>query len=121
MSTTLAPGKIKTNQPVMRVCIKGVMCDALIDSECTRSLVRSSVCGPPSGHKTEVLTIDRKSMTSREVTSVNLWVDKRTLIVVDMLAMDGDLLGFDLLLGLDVIRLLGGVHINEHSEANFPN
>ena len=41
--------------------------------------------------------------------------------MVDMLAMDGDLLGFDLLLGLDVIRLLGGVHINEHGEANFPN
>ena len=41
--------------------------------------------------------------------------------MVDMLAMDGDLLGFDLLLGLDVFRLLGGVHINEHSEANFPN
>ena len=59
-------------------------------------------------------------MTSRGVTSVNLWVDKRTPIVVDMLAMDGDLLGFDLLLGFDVIRLLGGVHINEHGEANFP-
>ena len=60
-------------------------------------------------------------MTSRGVTSVNLWVDKRISIVVDMLAMDGDLLGFDHMLGLDVIRLLGSVHINEHGEANFPN
>ena len=41
--------------------------------------------------------------------------------MVDMLAVNGDLLGFDLLFGLDVICLLGGVHINEHSEANFPN
>ena len=60
-------------------------------------------------------------MTSRVVTSVNLRVDKKTPVVVDMLAMDGDLLGFDLLLGLDIIHLLGGVHINEHGEANFPN
>ena len=48
---------MKTDLPVMRVCINGVMCDALIDSGCTQSLVRSSVCGPPSGHKTEVLTV----------------------------------------------------------------
>ena len=60
-------------------------------------------------------------MTSRGVTSVNLRVDERTPVVVDMLAVDGDLLGFDLLLGLDVIRLLSGVNINEHGEANFPN
>ena len=121
MSATLAPEKMKTNLPVMRVCISGVMRDALNDSGCTRSLVRSSVCSPPSGHKTEVLTVDGKIMTSRGMTSVNLRVDKRTPVVVDMLAMDGDLLGFDLLLGLDVIRLLGGVHVNEHGETNFPN
>ena len=30
-------------------------------------------------------------------------------------------MGFDLLLGPDVIRLLGSVHINEHGEVNFPN
>ena len=69
----------------------------------------------------QVLTIDGKGMTSRGVTSVNLQVDKRTPIVVDMLPMDGDLFGFNLLLGLDVIHLLGDVHINEHGEANFPN
>ena len=78
MSATLAPGKMKTNLPLMHMCINGVMRDALIDSGCTRSLVRSSVFGPSSGHKTEVLTVDRKSMTNRGVTSVNLWVDKRT-------------------------------------------
>ena len=38
-----------------------------------------------------------------------------------MLAMDGDLLSFDQLLGLDVIRLLGGIYINERGEANFPS
>ena len=54
-------------------------------------LVRRSICGPPSEHKTEVLTVDRKNMTSRGMTSVNLRVDKRTPVVVDMLAMDGDL------------------------------
>ena len=37
VSVTLAPGKIKTNLPVMRVCINGVMRDALIDSGCTQS------------------------------------------------------------------------------------
>ena len=88
MSAPLAPGKMKNNLPVMHVRINGVMRDTLIDSGCTRSLVKSSVCGPPSGHKTVVLTVDGKSMTSRGVTSVNLRVDKRTSVVVDMLAMD---------------------------------
>ena len=60
-------------------------------------------------------------MTSRGVTSVNLRVDKRAPVVVDMLAIDGDLLGFDLLFGFDVICPLDGVHKNEHGEANFPN
>ena len=41
--------------------------------------------------------------------------------MVDMLAVDGGLLGFDLLLGLDVIHLMDSVSINEHGEANFPN
>ena len=65
MSTALAPGKMKTNLPVMRVCINGVIRDALIDSGCIRSLVRGLVCSPPSGQKTVVLTIDGKSMTMR--------------------------------------------------------
>ena len=44
----------------------------------------------------------------------------RIPVVVEMLAIDGDLLGFDPLIGLDVIRQLGGVHINERGESNFP-
>ena len=48
-------------------------------------------------------------------------MDERTPVVYDMQAVDGDLLGFDLLLGIDVIRLLSGVNINKHGEANFPN
>ena len=48
------------------------------------------------------------------------WI-RETPWVVDMLTMDGDLLGFNLLLEFDVICLLGGVHINEDGEANFPN
>ena len=39
VSATFASGKMKTNLPVMRVCINGVMRDALIDTGCTRSLV----------------------------------------------------------------------------------
>ena len=83
--------------------------------------MRNSVCVPPSGQTTEVLNVDGKSMTGRGVTSVNLRMDERTPVVYDKLAGDGDLLGFDLLLGIDVIRLLSGVNINKHGEANFPN
>ena len=55
------------------------------------------------------------------MTNVNLRIDERTPVVYDMLAVDGDLLRFNLLLGIDVIRLLSGVNINKHGEANFPN
>lgn len=105
----------------MCVCDNGVIRDSLTDSRCTRSFVKSSVCGPPNGRKTEVLTIDGKNMTSTGATKVNLQVHKRISVAMKMLAMDGDLLGLDPLLGLYVIELLGCVHINEHSEGNFMN
>ena len=66
VSATLAPGKMKTNLPVMHVCINVMIDDALIDSGCTRSLVRSSVCSPSSGPTTEVLNVDGKSLIGRE-------------------------------------------------------
>ena len=82
----------------MHVGINGVMCSALIDLGCTYSLVKSSVCGSWDGLKMDVLMVNVKSMASRGVSSVTLLVKERIPVVVEMLAMDGDLLGFNLLL-----------------------
>ena len=38
---------------------------------------------------------------------------------IEALVVDKQLLGFDLLLGIDAIKELGGVHLTESSEARF--
>ena len=118
VSATLTLCNTQSSLPVMHVGINGVMCSILIYSGCTRSLVKSSVCSSWDGQKMDVLTINGKSMASRGVSSVTLQVGERIFVVVEMLAMNGNLSGFHVLLGLDVIHLFG-VHINERGEVNF--
>ena len=40
-------------------------------------------------------------------------------MIVEVLIVDGQLLGFDLLLGIDAIKELGGVHLTELGEAHI--
>ena len=42
-------------------------------------------------------------------------------MIVEVLVVDVQLMGFDLLLGIDMIKELGGVHPTELGEAHFGN
>ena len=48
-----------------------------------------------------------------------LAVDIVSLMKADVLIMDSPLLGFNMLIRMDIIRMLGGVHINQSGNANF--
>ena len=51
---------------------------------------------------------------------VQIGIGNGPSVAVRALVVDGDLLGYDLLLGLNVIRQLGGIAMSDTSEVRFP-
>ena len=51
---------------------------------------------------------------------VRLGMSNRPSINIEVLVIDKELLGFDLLFGLDVIKQLGGMTMTSTSEVKFP-
>lgn len=60
-----------------------------------------------------VFTVDKRSLRCTGVGFIQL--DD-----VEVLVVDGKLLGFDLLLGFDVINTLGGVCVTSNGSVSFP-
>ena len=48
-----------------------------------------------------------------------LAVDNVSPVKADVLVMDSLLLGFDMLIGMDIIRMLGGIYIDQSGDAIF--
>lgn len=55
------------------------------------------------------------------VGSVSFRLENGHAVVIEVLVMVGDLLGFDLLMGIDAIKALGGVSILKSGEVQFPD
>ena len=92
---------------------------ALVDSGCSRSLVTELVCKPWSGQASDVLTVDGKTLRSNGIGTITLAADNVSLVKADVLAVNSSLLGFDMLLGMDIIRMLGGVRIDQSGNVIF--
>ena len=86
---------------------------ALVDSGCSRSLVTESVCNPWSGQASDVLTVNGKILHSNGIRTISLAADNVSPVKANALFMNSLLLGFDMLLGMDIIRMLGGVRIDQ--------
>ena len=92
---------------------------ALVDSACSRSLVTESVCNPWSGQASDVLTVDSKTFRSNDIGTISLAADNVSPMKVDVLVVNSSLLGFDMQLGMDIIRMLGGVCIDQSGNVIF--
>ena len=68
----------------------------------------------------EVLTADGNTLKCCGVGKVELAVGRLHPMTTEVLVVDGQLLGFDLLLGIDTITELGGVHITRSGKVHFP-
>lgn len=66
-----------------------------------------------------ILTTDGKCLTSHGVGRMMLSITKKELVKFDALVVDSKLLDFDFLLGIDLIKTLGRVHINGQGHAHF--
>ena len=92
---------------------------ALVDSGCSRSLVTESACNPWSQQASDVLTVDGKTLRGNGIGTITLAVDNVSPVKADVLVVNSSLLGFDMLIGMDIIRMLGGVHTDQSDDAIF--
>ena len=117
--TTLSPHKLEEVLPVMKVKINGIDRIALVDSGCSSSVVSWMLCEPEVWKSTTILTAGRKCLLSHGVGSITLTVTNRNPLKTNVLVVNCKPLGFDLLLGMDVVKKLGGMHIDEEGKAHF--
>ncbi len=74
---------------------------------------------PEVWKRTTILTAGRKCLLSHGVGSITLTVTNRNPLKTNVLVVNSKPLGFNLLLGMDVIKKLGCVHINDGEKAHF--
>ena len=103
----------------MKVKINGMDRIALVDSSCSSSIVSGMLCQPEVWKNTTILTAGRKCLLSHGVGSITLTVTNRNPLKMNMLVVNSKPLGFNLLLVMDVIKKLGGMHIDEGGKAHF--
>ena len=68
-----------------------------------------------------VLTADGRTLKCRGYGKIKLGLERTRVVIVEVLFVDGRLLGFDLFQGTDAIKELGNVHLTESGEARFGN
>ena len=117
ISISLLPDRLNTKKLTsMKVHVYGQECTALINSGCSQTLLSKAVCQrKPAG----VLTADRRTLNSRGYGRIKVEVGQVPAVDIEALVVDKQLLGFDLLLGINAIKELGGVYLTESGEACF--
>ena len=102
---------MNTELPVIGVKIDNVQCSALVDTECSQFIVSTNCCQMWRKQGVDVMTINGLSQACYGVGTVTIYDEKSNTAEVDILVMQEKPLGYDLLLGIDAIRALGGVII----------
>ena len=104
---------------MIEVVVNGKRCMALVDSGYSRSLVTESMCNPRSGQASDVLTVDGKTLRSNDIGTITLAADNESPVKADVLVVNSSLLGFNMQFGMDIIRMLGGVRIDQFGNVIF--
>ena len=98
---------------MIEVVVNGKKRMELVDSGYSRSLVTRSVCNSWSRHALDVLTLDGKTLHSNYIGTITLAVGNVSPVKADVLVVDSSLWDFDIIIGMDIIRMLGGVRIDQ--------
>ena len=91
----------------------------LVDSGCSSSVVSGMLCQPEVKKNTAILTAGRKCLLSHGICSITLTMTNRNPLKTNVLVVNSKPLGFNILPGMDVIKKLGGVHIDKGGKAHF--
>ena len=112
ISISLLPDRLNTKKlPSMEVHVDG--------QECSQTLVSKAVCRFWKRKSAGILTADRRTLNCRGYGKIKVEVGQVPAVDIEALVVDKQLLGFNLLLGIDAIQELGGVYLTESGEAHF--
>ena len=119
-STSLLP-KSLPNKALSAVSVRINRCkrSTLVDTWYTQTLVRKACCNAWEKKKVPVLTVSAGSLVCYGESIVHISVSDGPPVAVQALVMDGELLGYDLLLGMDSITQLGGITVNSTGNIRF--
>ena len=106
--------------PAVNVQIDGVRRTALVDTGCTQTLARKPCCETWKKKQAPLLVVGGSSSMCCGESVVQIGIGDGPSVAVRALVVDGDLLGYDLLLGLNAIRQLGGMAMSDTGEVRFP-
>ena len=120
ISISLLPNQLNTKKLLsMKVHVDGQECTVLIDSRCSQMLVSKALCHFWKWKSAGVLTTDGRTLNCQGYGRIKVEVGQVLAVNIEALVVDKQLLGFDLLLGIDTIKELGGVYLTESGEAHF--
>ena len=120
ISISLLPDRLNTKKlPSMKVHVDGQEYMALIDSGCSRTLVSKAMCCFWKRKSAGALSAGGRTLNCREYGRIKVEVSQVPAVDIEALVVDKQLLGFDLLLGIDVIKELGSVNLTESGKACF--
>ena len=111
--------KLNEALPIIQVYVNETLCSALLDSSCSRTIVFAGLCRTWKEKGVRVTTISGEKRTYCGVGAVNIRTRTGNSANVEALVALKKPLSFDLLLGYDAIRALGGVHITQTEAVQF--
>ena len=111
--------KLNEALPIIQIYVNVTLCSALLDSSCSRTIVFVGLCHTWKEKGVRVTTISGKMRTCYRVGTVNISTRTRNSANIEALVALKKPLSFDLLLGYDAIRALGGVHITQAGAVQF--
>ena len=91
----------------------------LVDTGCTQTLVHKACCNAWEKKKVPVLTDGGGSLVCCGESIVHISIGDGPPVAVQALVVDEELLGYDLLLGMDSIMQLGGITVNGTGNIRF--
>ena len=106
--------------PRVRVRINGKKRTTLVDTGYTQTLVCKLCCQTWERKEVPVLTVGWSLLICCGESMVQIGIGNRPPVAVPTLVVDRELLGYDLLLGLDVITQLGGIAMFGTRKVKFP-
>ena len=106
--------------PAVTVRINGFRRLVLLDTGCSRLLITRALCHSWEKKKVDVFTVGEGALRGCGVGRFQLDLGSGCPINVEVLVADRKLLGFDLLLGFDIIKKLGGEYMARDGTVSFP-
>ena len=111
--------KLNEALPISQVYVNETLCSAILDSGCSRTIVFAGLCRTWKEKGVRLTTISGETRTCCGVGAVNIRIRTGNSANVEALVALKKKLSFDLLLGYDAIRALGGVLIMQTGAVQF--